>query len=256
MLSTSNKEVYGTFRNYLEIYFMILENNFDMQIKKYVSWNVLKKSIGYKWKKQSIKSLIRYINSFARANSLFCAGFFHSGKILDFLSSQLNKSHLPFPIWCGKRENHFSRHSGKGVRLMKPSDFQKTVQCRFESCLKKVVRSVVKDYYKELNRRKNKEISFSELPDVLVDKMAVWDDYETDYTIFSVCGIDIRVLDDELAEALKKLPERKRNTLLMYYFLEMTESEIANLQKITQSGVFRNRHHALETMKKILKEEH
>ena len=40
---------------------------------------------------------------------------------------------------------------------MKPSDFQKTVQCRFESCLKKVVRSVVKDYYKELNRRKNKE---------------------------------------------------------------------------------------------------
>ena len=81
----------------------------------------------------------------------------------------------------------------------------------------------------------------NELPDVLVDKMAVWDDYETDYTIFSVCGIDIRVLDDELAEALKKLPERKRNTLLMYYFLEMTESEIANLQKITQSGVFRNR---------------
>ena len=256
MLSTSNKEVYGTFRNYLEIYFMILENNFDMQIKKYVSWNVLKKSIGYKWKKQSIKSLIRYINSFARANSLFCAGFFHSGKILDFLSSQLNKSHLPFPIWCGKRDNHFSRRNGKGVRLMKPSDFQKTVQCRFESCLKKVVRSVVKDYYKELNRRKNKEISFSELPDVIVDKMTVWDDYETDYTIFSVCGIDIRVLDDELAEALKKLPERKRNTLLMYYFLEMTESEIANLQKITQSGVFRNRHHALETMKKILKEEH
>ncbi len=68
------------------------------------------------------------------------------------------------------------------------------------------------------------------------------------------CGIDIRVLDDGLAEALKKLPERKRNTLLMYYFLEMTESEIANLQKITQSGVFKNRHHALETMKKILKE--
>lgn len=88
---------------------------------------------------------------------------------------------------------------------MKPSDFQKTVQCRFESCLKKVVRSVVKDYYKELNRRKNKEISFSELPDVLVDKMAVWDDYETDYTIFSVCGIDIRVLDDELAEGWQAL---------------------------------------------------
>ena len=66
----------------------------------------------------------------------------------------------------------------------------------------------MKDYYKELNRRKNKEISFSELPDVLVDKMAVWDDYETDYTIFSVCGIDIRVLMMNW-QKLKKLPERK-----------------------------------------------
>ena len=125
---------------------------------------------------------------------------------------------------------------------------------RFESCLKKVVRHVVKDYQQGLKRRKDKEIPFCELPEIFVENFAVWDDYETDYTIFSVCGIDIRVLDDELAEALKKLPERKRNTLLMYYFLEMTESEIANLQKITQSGVFRNRHHALETMKKILKE--
>ena len=137
---------------------------------------------------------------------------------------------------------------------MKPSDFQKTVQCRFESCLKKVVRSVVKDYYKELNRRKNKEISFSELPDVLVDKMAVWDDYETDYTIFSVCGIDIRVLDDELAEALKQLSERNRETLLMYYFLEMNNEEIAKKQNISRSGVFQNRHNSLALMRKLLKE--
>ena len=137
---------------------------------------------------------------------------------------------------------------------MKPSDFQKTVQCRFESCLKKVVRHVVKDYQKKLKRRQKEETLFCELPEIVVESLAVWDDYDTDYTIFNVCGNDIRVYDDELAEALKQLSERNRETLLMYYFLEMTESEIANLQKITQSGVFRNRHHALETMKKILKE--
>ena len=137
---------------------------------------------------------------------------------------------------------------------MKPSDFQKTVQCRFESCLKKGVRHVVKDYQQKLKRRQEKETLFCELPEIVVENLAVWDDYDTDYTIFNVCGNDIRVYDDELAEALKQLSERNRETLLMYYFLEMTESEIANLQKITQSGVFRNRHHALETMKKILKE--
>ncbi len=49
---------------------------------------------------------------------------------------------------------------------MKPSDFQKTVQCRFESCLKKVVRSIVKDYQQGLKRRKDKEIPFSEFPEI------------------------------------------------------------------------------------------
>ena len=78
---------------------------------------------------------------------MFCAGFFHTRKNLKNFSKEVIKSHLAVLIWCGKRDKHFSNHKGKEVRLMKPSDFQKTVQCRFESCLKKVVRSVVKDYY-------------------------------------------------------------------------------------------------------------
>ncbi len=138
---------------------------------------------------------------------------------------------------------------------MKPSDFQKTVQCRFESCLKKVIRRVVKDYQQGLKRRKEKEIPFCELPEIVVEKLAVWDKYETDYTIFNVCGNDIRVYDDELAQALKKLPERKRNNVLMYYFLELSDTKIADILNITRSGVFRSRYHALEALKKSLKEE-
>ena len=80
---------------------------------------------------------------------MFCAGFFHTRKKFKNFSKEVIKSHLAVLIWCGKRDKHFSNHKGKEVRLMKPSDFQKTVQCRFESCLKKVVRSVVKDYYKD-----------------------------------------------------------------------------------------------------------
>ena len=137
---------------------------------------------------------------------------------------------------------------------MKPSDFQKTVQCRFESCLKKVVRHVVRDYQQGFNRRKEKEISFCELPEIMVENLAVWDDYETDYTIFNVCGNDIRVYDDELAEALKQLSERNRETLLMYYFLEMNNEEIAKKQNISRSGVFQNRHNSLALMRKQLKE--
>lgn len=137
---------------------------------------------------------------------------------------------------------------------MKPSDFQKTVQCRFECCLKKIVRSVVKDYYKQLKRQKNKEIFFCELPDIMVDNLPVWDNYDTDYTLFNVCCTDIRVLDDELAEALKKLSEQSRENLLMYYFLEMSDKEIADLLHIDRSTSFRIRKKSLEEIRKMLKE--
>lgn len=42
---------------------------------------------------------------------------------------------------------------------MKPSDFQKTVMCRFDSCLKKTVFGVVKDYYKELKKNQAEAIA-------------------------------------------------------------------------------------------------
>lgn len=138
---------------------------------------------------------------------------------------------------------------------MKPSDFQKTVQCRFDSCLKKVVRHVVKDYQQELKRRKNNEIPFCELPDIIVGKLAVSDEYDSDYTFFRVCGVDVRVFDDELAEALKQLSDRNRENLLMYYFLEMNDTEIAKIQNISRAGVYKNRYRALEHLKQSMRKE-
>ena len=137
---------------------------------------------------------------------------------------------------------------------MKPSDFQKTVQCRFESCLKKVVRHVVKDYQQGLKRRKEKEVSFCELPEIVVEKLAVWDEYESDYTAFEVCGIEVRVLDDDLAEAIKYLSEKDREILLMYFFLGMSDTEIGDRLKINRSTSFRSRKNSLEEIKKKLKE--
>ena len=64
----------------------------------------------------------------------------------------------------------------------------------------------------------------------------------------------ISVLLEKQEQALKHLSERNRENLLMYYFLEMSDTEIAKRQNISRSGVFQNRHNSLELMKKILKE--
>lgn len=105
---------------------------------------------------------------------MFCAGFFHTRKkFFKVFSIFGSKSHLAVQIWCGKRDKHFSSHSWKGGEIMKPSDFQKTIQCQFESKLKKVIKGIVKNYQKELKRRKKNEIPFCELPEVIVEKLAV-----------------------------------------------------------------------------------
>ena len=79
--------------------------------------------------------------------------------------------------------------------------------------------------------------------------------YKTDYTTFNICGHDIYVYDDELAKVIKQLSDRYRENVLMYYFLDMSDTEIAKLQNISRSGVFQNRHYALKQMKKSLEEE-
>ena len=87
--------------------------------------------------------------------------------------------------------NTFHVITERGCDDMKPSDFQKTIQCQFDCKLKRVVKGIVRNYRKELKRRRNKEISYCELPEIVVEKLAVWDEYESDYTAFDVCGIEV-----------------------------------------------------------------
>ena len=120
--------------------------------------------------------------------------------------------------------------------------------------LKKVVKGIVRNYRKELARRQAKEVSFCELPEIVVEKLIVWDDYESEYTTFDVCGTEIRVLDEELAEALKQLPEQNRNIVLMFFFLDMSDSEIGEKLNINRSTSYRHRRNSLEEIRKQLKE--
>lgn len=138
---------------------------------------------------------------------------------------------------------------------MKPTSFENAIRLQFDTLMKKVIDGIIKNYEKELERRSNRETPFCELPKIMVDSFSVYDEYELDVTVFDVYGMEARVSGDELCRALKQLPERKRNTLLMFYFLDMTDTEIAQLQQISVPGAFKNRQTALRNMKKILQEE-
>ena len=178
-------------------------------------------------------------------------GCFHIYKI--FFNPATNHT-LLYRYGAERGINTFHVITERGCDDMKPSDFQKTIQCQFDCKLKRVVKGIVRNYRKELKRRRNKEISYCELPEIVVEKLAVWDEYESDYTAFDVCGIEVRVLDDDLAEAIKYLSEKDREILLMYFFLGMSDTEIGDRLKINRSTSFRSRKNSLEEIKKKLKE--
>lgn len=177
-------------------------------------------------------------------------GCFHIYK--NFFNPATNHT-LPYR-YGAERGIHTFHFIAKGGVILKPSDFQKTIQCQFDCKLKKVVKGIVRNYRKELARRQAKEVSFCELPEIVVEKLIVWDDYESEYTTFDVCGTEIRVLDEELAEALKQLPEQNRNIVLMFFFLDMSDSEIGEKLNINRSTSYRHRRNSLEEIRKQLKE--
>lgn len=136
---------------------------------------------------------------------------------------------------------------------MKLTSFQESIQLQFDTLVKRVIDTSVKDYKKELSRRSKREAIFSELSEVVVNSLSVLDTYELDCTMFDVYGTYVRVSDECLCNALKELPERKRNNLLMYYFLELSDTEIADIQQISRAGVYKNRQKSLELLKGIMK---
>lgn len=132
---------------------------------------------------------------------------------------------------------------------MKPSSFEAKIRLQFDYLMRKVVGNAVKNYRKELSRHADKETSFSELPSLNIEVVSVTDDYTTDYYVFNVFGNDVRIYDEQLCEAIKQLTEQRRNILLMSYFLEMSDSEIAKIMSMERFSICRNRLKTLKLLK-------
>jgi DNA-directed RNA polymerase specialized sigma subunit len=80
------------------------------------------------------------------------------------------------------------------------------------------------------------------------------DHYATDLQIFSLYGLSIGVESDLLSEALRNMTNKKRNIILLYYFMDMSDTEIAELLKVNRSTVYRHRTSGLAFIKKYMKE--
>lgn len=126
---------------------------------------------------------------------------------------------------------------------------KKTVRHQFDSFCKKVLRGEVRDYAKHLAWRSEHEVSLSELSEEQINFAYILDEYPSDYMRFDVQGDSVTVHDDCLAQALAGLSDEKRNILLLSYFLDMTDREIAGKLNMMRGTVQRRRVLSLKEMK-------
>lgn len=133
-----------------------------------------------------------------------------------------------------------------------PSQEEPAVIHQFDRLCQLALDGEAANYYQHMEYRRNHEVNFSEMTEKELDSIFVMDEYDLDTSHFQILGYDIEVKDTLLVEALQALTEKKRNVVLLSYFLEMTDAEIAREMKLVHSTIREHRIRSLELLKKFM----
>ena len=109
--------------------------------------------------------------------------------------------------------------------------------------------------HRDTKQRQLREVTFSDLSPLEEKQLYVCDEYFADDEAeqsFVVGGKEITA--KLLAEALHSLPEEKRETVLLYYFFDMSEREIAKFCNLSRTTVQSRRTSSMKLLKRYLEE--
>lgn len=129
-----------------------------------------------------------------------------------------------------------------------------TNQKLFDSYCKRILKNEAIDCFREIQKHRQREIFFSELSEKEWKQLYMEDEYDLDTCNFRVLDYDVEVKDALIAEALNLLSDKKREVVLLAYFLDMSDTEIAKLLNLRQSTIHYHRTSSLKSLKEFLEE--
>lgn len=133
---------------------------------------------------------------------------------------------------------------------------KEVIQHKFSGYCYSILKNEAIDCFREIERRKKHEALFSELTQSELNQMYVLDNYDLAHceknSCFKVMDMDIEVSSTRIAKALAALKEKNRFVILMAYFLDMTESEIARCLNLKQSTIHYHKAQSLKKLKEIM----
>ena len=132
---------------------------------------------------------------------------------------------------------------------MKSQSHEEHIRHTFDAFCKKVLRNEARDYLDEIVRKRSREISLSELPAEAMAQFAAYDRYFAEDSEFDILGCTVYVDNPELAQAIAALPKDKQEVILLFYFLEMSDYEIARRLNMIRRSVTYRRTSTLKLLK-------
>lgn len=133
--------------------------------------------------------------------------------------------------------------------------YEQRVQNQFGGFCTRVLKNEANRIHNEYARQREMEKSLDAVTPEELEQIAVMDQYFQDDHVFEVLGKQVVVTGDLLAEAIAKLPDRKRDIILLTYFLGLTDREISKYLNIVHQTVSKNRIRILKELREILEKE-
>jgi len=134
------------------------------------------------------------------------------------------------------------------------SQNETTIRIQFDRICKLTLKGEAVDYRRHIAYRQKHEVMLSELSEKDMGRLFTVDEYGAENQWFQVLGYDIEVKNALIAEALQALSEKKRDVVLLSYFMDMSDAEIGRALNLVRSTVHEHRKRSLELMKNIMEE--
>lgn len=131
-----------------------------------------------------------------------------------------------------------------------PSDnHEKRLVAMFDSFIKTVARN----FCRNLKRAKeNQDKHFSEEPiDYILELLSHEDRYPSDYFVLFADELSCVVYSETLYKALFSLPENHRKVLLLDFWYDLTDEEIAKRMEVTVRTVYNYRQRAFQAIRRF-----
>ena len=133
--------------------------------------------------------------------------------------------------------------------------YEQRVQNQFGGFCTRVLKNEANRIHNEYARQRELEKSLDAVTPEELEQIAVMDQYFQDDHVFEVLGKQVVVTGDLLADAIAKLSDRKRDIILLSYFLGMTDREISEYLNVVRQAVSSHRARILKELREILEKE-